>query len=259
MNLQQQAEQGARVASSLYGRGLASIALSLPLLTEVFLRRNLGSHRVGLVSFVAAVGILQGTVFWPEVINGEAHRWEPSTAFQLFFMAFLAMSFWHWIVLAVQRWRGVRLHRDSPGDSRLESFLPIRRLPAWIQLAIDPAIAFAAALAVHSTDTRLSVLLKASAVTMLCVRVFAYAHYRARIQEAVDHQLENERLVQDIARELETPPAAPRARPSAEPAQVFTSRNVAAGRPETAGVFDRLHPQFRELIKDEEEPPPSSS
>lgn len=256
--MQRQAEQGMRVFTSIYGQALASVVLSLPLLTEVFLRCNPGSRRLGIVSFVAAVAILQGTVFWPEAASKNAHRWEPSTAFKAFFLAFLAMCFWQWMVMAIRRLRGVRSHGDSIGDSRLESVLPLRRLPVWMQLLIDPAIAFASGVAAHSTDTRLSFLLKASAVAMLCIRVFAYSHYRAGIREAVEHQLESEQLVQDIATELQPPLPPPRAHPIAAPVEVFISPNVAAGRPETAGLFDRLHPKYRELLEEKQEPPPKS-
>lgn len=255
--MQRQAEQGMRVFTSIYGQALASVVLNLPLLTEVFLRRNLGSRRLGIVSFVAAVAILQATVFWPAA-NGATHRWEPSTAFKAFFLAFLAMCFWQWMVMAIRRSRGVRSHGDSIGDSRLESVLPIRRLPAWIQLVIDPVLAFTAGAATHSTDPRLSFLLKASAVAMLCIRVFAYSHYRAGIREAVEHQLESEQLVQDIATELQPPLPPPRTHPSAAPAEVFISPNVAAGRPETAGLFERLHPKYRELLEEKQEPPAGS-
>lgn len=243
-----------RIFTSIYGQALASVVLSLPLLTEVFLRRNLGSRRLGIVSFVAAVAILQATVFWPAA-NGTAHRWEPSTAFKAFFLAFLAMCFWQWIIMAIRHCRGVRSHGDSPGDSRLASVLPLHRLPPWIQLLIDPAIAFAAGAATHSTDTRLSFLLKASAVAMLCIRVFAYSHYRAGIREAVEQQIESEQLVLDIATELQPPPPLPRILPTTAPAEVFISPNVAAGRPETAGLFERLHPKYREILEENQEPP----
>ncbi len=94
---------------------------------------------------------------------------------------------------------------------------------------------------------------------MLCIRVFAYSHYRAGIREAVEHQLESEQLVLDIATELQPPPPPPRILPTTAPAAVFISPNVAAGHPESAGAFERLHPQLRELIKDDAEPPPPSS
>ena len=184
-----------------------------------------------------------------------AHRWEPSTAFKSFFLAFLAMCFRPWIVMAIRRSRGVRSHGDSIGDSRLESVLPIRHFPPWIQLVIDPALAFTAGAATHSADTRLSFLLKASAVAMLCIRGFAYSHYRAGIREAVEHQLESAELVQDIAPELQPPLPPPRTHPTAAPAEVFISPNVAAGRPETAGLFERPHPKYRELLEENQEPP----